>query len=509
MSKGIMSNSIMNAAAGMLLLVTGFACSILVARLLGPEANGTVAFALWIGATGALVAELGTGVLLLRLLPQLKARGVDEAGRRGFAAYLALPVIASSLLLVALYLGLSFHTELLYGTDVTSVIVALTAVLLLVQSVGSFSKNFLIGEQRVGTFLRITTLSSLLQMSFVIVGAVFYGMEGALFGYIAGQGVQFLYTLGLLGARRDSAGYRGRYLLATSAVLFFEYVVSAIFLNRPELFFLQHFRSLGEVGFYAVALSLANLALQLPVQLTGSLLPFYAERREASGGKVQAGVFDGVVRSFAYITFPLCFGLAAIAHPLVTAVYGAPFAEAGLIVAILAAGSPAYVLGQLLTQYLYSMDRVNIRLFASGVGAVLMVAGCFLTVPAWGGAGAAAVRGVVFAVMAVLLLTGIGRGAMSARLPVVLAKVALAGAGCGLAAWPVAEEIGGFAGVLAGILAGAVVYAALLRLLRAVPSEDGAVIDGMLKSLPMKPGRIARRLLAFVVPLPATQPAGE
>jgi O-antigen/teichoic acid export membrane protein len=224
---------------------------------------------------------------------------------------------------------------------------------------------------------------------------------------------------------------------------------------------------------------------------------------------VHVAVFDGVVRSFAYITFPLCFGLAAIAHPLVTAVYGAPFAEAGLIVAILAAGSPAYVLGQLVTQYLYSMDRVKIRLAASGVGATLMVIGCLLVVPTWGGAGAATVRGVVFAVIAVLLLTGVGRGAMSAQLPGVLIKVALAGAGCGLAAWPVAEEIGGFAGVVAGILAGAIAYAALLRLLRAVPPEDGAVIDGMLKSLPMKPGRIARRLLAFVVPMPAAQPAGE
>ncbi|WP_158565402.1 oligosaccharide flippase family protein [Shinella sp. WSJ-2] len=509
MSKGIMSNSIMNAAAGMLLLVTGFACSILVARLLGPEANGTIAFALWIGATGALVAELGTGVLLLRLLPQLKARGVDEAGRRGFAAYLALPVIASTLLLVALYFGLAFKTPLLYGTDVTAGIVVLTAALLIIQSIGSFSKNFLIGEQRVGTFFRITALSSLLQMTFVIAGAAFYGIDGALFGYIAGQCVQFLYTLSLFGVRRDNAGYRRRYLLATSAVLFFEYVVSAIFLSRPELFFLQHFRSLGEVGYYAVALSLANLALQLPVQLTGSLLPYYAERREASGGTVHVAVFDGVVRSFAYITFPLCFGLAAIAHPLVTAVYGAPFAEAGLIVAILAAGSPAYVLGQLVTQYLYSMDRVKIRLVASGIGATLMVIGCLLVVPTWGGAGAATVRGVVFAVIAVLLLTGVGRGAMSAQLPGVLIKVALAGAGCGLAAWPVAEEIGGFAGVVAGILAGAIAYAALLRLLRAVPPEDGAVIDGMLKSLPMKPGRIARRLLAFVVPMPAAQPAGE
>jgi O-antigen/teichoic acid export membrane protein len=509
MSKGIMSNSIMNAAAGMLLLVTGFACSIFIARLLGPEANGTIAFALWIGATGALVAELGTGVLLLRLLPQLRARGVDEKSRRGFAAFLALPVVASTLILVALYFGVSLKTDLLYGTDTMTGIILLTAMLLVIQSIGSFSKNFLIGEQRLGTFFRITALSSVLQMVLVIAGALTHGIAGALVGYIAGQCVQFAYTLGLFRVRRNDAGYRRRYLLGTSAVLFLEFVISAVFISRPELFFLQHFRSLGEVGFYAVALSLANLALQLPVQLTGSLLPFYSEHRETSGGGVHAGVFDGVVRSFAYITFPLCFGLAAIAHPLVVAVYGAPFADAGLIVAILAAGSPAYVFGQLVTQYLYSMDRVKIRLVATGVGAVLMVAGCLVVVPVAGGAGAAGVRAVVLAVMAGLLLTGIGRGAMSRGLPVVLAKVALAGAGCGLAAWPIAEKIGGFAGVALGILAGALVYGVLLRLLRAVPPEDGVVIDGMLTSLPMTPGRIARRMLSFVVPLPTAQPAGE
>jgi O-antigen/teichoic acid export membrane protein len=509
MSKGIMSNSITNAAAGMLLLVTGFACSIFIARLLGPEANGTIAFALWIGATGALIAELGTGVLLLRLLPQLKARGVDDRGRQAFAAYLALPVVASTLVLLALYLGVSLNTGLLYGTDTTAGVVALTATLLVIQSVGSFSKNFLIGEQRLGSFLRLTAVSSVLQLALVLSGAFTHGVAGALVGYIAGQAVQCVFTLGLLRVRPDSAGYRRRYLLSTSAVLFFEFVVSAVFLNRPELFFLQHFRSLGEVGYYAVALSLANLALQLPVQLTGSLLPFYAERREASGGGVQAGLFDGVVRSFAYITFPLCFGLAAIAQPLVVAVYGTAFAEAGLIVAILAAGSPAYVFGQLVTQYLYSMDRVKVRLVASGTGAAIMVAGCFLVVPYAGGAGAAAVRGVVFLAMAALLLAGIGRGAMSAGLPAVLLKVAIAGAGCGLAAWPVAAEIGGLAGVGAGIVAGAVAYGLLLRLLSAVPAEDGVVIDGLLRGLPVAPGRVARRLLALVVPQPASQPVGE
>ncbi len=103
MNRSIMLNSVINAAAGLLLLVSGFCCSVIVARLLGPEANGTVAFALWLTTTGSLVAELGTGVLLLRLLPQLKAKGIDERARRGFAAYLAFPVLVTTVLLLVLY----------------------------------------------------------------------------------------------------------------------------------------------------------------------------------------------------------------------------------------------------------------------------------------------------------------------------------------------------------------------------------------------------------------------
>ena len=96
MSKGIMANSALNAAAGMLLLVMGFACSIVAARLLGPEANGIIAFSLWIATTGALIAELGTGVILLRKLPELRSQGYGEERRRGFAAYLAIPTVIST-----------------------------------------------------------------------------------------------------------------------------------------------------------------------------------------------------------------------------------------------------------------------------------------------------------------------------------------------------------------------------------------------------------------------------
>ncbi|WP_395383871.1 lipopolysaccharide biosynthesis protein [Mesorhizobium sp. UC22_110] len=378
-----MSNSLINAAAGMLLLVTGFACSVIVARLLGPAASGTVAFALWVAATGSLVAELGTGILLLRLLPQLKAKGVDADERRGFAAFLAVPVVLATSLLTALYALFCWKGGGLEWSNSTASVAAFAIALLFIQSIGSFTKNYLIGETRLGTFFIFTVIASILQLGIVLGGARLAGTEGVLIGYIAGQSVFFIYTLRILSTRRRKAGHSGRALAATSLLLFFEFLITAVFLTRPELVFLQHFRDTQDVGFYAVALSLANLALQLPVQLAGSLIPFYAERHETEHDISSADLFAAVVRSLSYITLPLCFGLAAVASPLVVAVFGSAFEPAAMAVAILAVGSPAYVFMLLVTQYLYSRNQVTDRLVISSIGALLMVVGCLVAVPSW------------------------------------------------------------------------------------------------------------------------------
>ena len=86
-------------------------------------------------------------------------------------------------------------------------------------------------------------------------------------------------------ARRNSCGVGLGYLVSSSLILSAEFINSSIFLNRIELVFLQHYWGIEAVGFYAVGLSLANLALQLPVQLSGSLLPYYSEQMhsQASG----------------------------------------------------------------------------------------------------------------------------------------------------------------------------------------------------------------------------------
>ena len=93
----------MNAAAGMLLLLAGFVSSIITARLLGPEANGIVAFSLWLVVTGASIAELGSSITLLKTLPKLNSQGFDAKRRLGFASILVTFMLLSTVVLLGLY----------------------------------------------------------------------------------------------------------------------------------------------------------------------------------------------------------------------------------------------------------------------------------------------------------------------------------------------------------------------------------------------------------------------
>lgn len=501
MSRDIVANSVLNAASGLTLLVTGFACSIVAARLLGPEANGTIAFSLWLATTGSLIAELGTGVLLLRILPQLKVQGVDEASRLGFAAYLLRPVVAATLLILTVY-GTAFaQLEKGHWIEMAPVVVVLTGALFLIQSIGSFSKNFLIGEQRLGDFLRLTVIASLVQLVLVVLGAMVFGTPGALGGYIAGQAVLFLYSLRILFTRKNPCGLHRRDLAASSFLLSVEYIVASIFLTRVELLFLQKFHNSETVGYYAVALSLANLALQLPVQLTGSLLPYYSEKLESSGtGRLPVAVFEGVVRSLSYVTLPMSFGLAAIAPELVVAVFGEEFAPAGSVVAALALFTPIFVFSQVCTQYLFSQGMIRQRLLIDLAAAVLMVAGALAFVPAFAGIGAALVRGFVFlatCIVMVRLMTfdGSMRALYFSLIPVTAAALI-----CGGAAWAVTQALPGLPGLVLAIVAGAVAYIPALRLCRAVPREDADVILKITGKLPGRARAFAGAVTGFVTP---------
>ncbi|HZG27738.1 MAG TPA: polysaccharide biosynthesis C-terminal domain-containing protein [Ensifer sp.] len=498
-NNGIVKNSVLNAAAGLALLLTGFVSSVIVARLLGPEANGMIAFSLWMVVTGSLIAELGTGISMLRILPQLAARGYDSEARRGFGSFLAWPVTAATLwLAVAATVWLHYEGHS-HGLASTPVIALLTGGLFIVQSLGSFAKNYLIGEQQLGFFFRVSSLSAVVQVAGVGVGAWYWGIEGALAGYALGQIPLFLTTLNVLRKRPDSCGMEPRRIASTSFLIVIEFIITAIFLARPEIVFLQEFRSSEAVGYYAVATSLANLALQLPIQLTGSLVPYYAAHSEKNGA-LSSDLLVTVMRNFAYLTLPMSFGLAAVAEPLVTGIYGPAYREAGIIVAILAAGVPAAVFLQLCTQYVFSMDRQDIRLRTTVVGACVMAAGLFAAVPFLGGEGAAAMRNLTLVIMGAFIMRYIPKSGSNSGIVLRILRIAAAALVTAALAYAATRILPGILGVVAGIIAGAVAYVPALRIMRAIDPADRTVLTGLSGRVPLRVRPFYIRLVNIAAP---------
>ena len=496
-----MANSALNAAAGLTLLATGFICSIIAARLLGPGANGVIAFSLWLVTTGALVAELGTGITLLRILPQLKVQGYDDDQRRGFAAYLMTPTVISTLIILIGYIAYYWEAERQHWAMDARAVVWITAGLFLTQSIGAYTKNYLIGEQKLADFFRLTIISAVFQLVTVLVGAMVFGVSGALAGYAVGGLPMFVYSLRVAVARKNACGIGLRYLVASSLVLSVEFINGSIFLNRIELVFLQHYWGIEAVGFYAIGLTVANLALQLPVQLSGSLLPYYAEKIHSyDSGKLPASVFEGVMRSISYITLPLSFGLAAIAGPLVVAVFGPAFAPSGATVSLLALTAAPYVFGQICTQYLYSIDKMNQRTVIGVITSAIMVIGCFAVVPWFGGEGAAIVRLVAFTALCGMMMRHLDLDGSLKTMFYTLSKIALAALLCGAAAYGVVTALPGLGGLIGAIAVGMLVYFVALRRLHAVPPEDVSVLHQVAAKLPKRAHPIALHALDWLSP---------
>lgn len=504
-NNGIVKNSVLNAAAGMALLLTGFASSVVVARMLGPEASGTIAFALWMVTTGALIAELGTGISMLRILPQLVARGYDGPSRRGFAAFLGWPVVAATFTL-ATFAVLWLHFEgASHGFAATPAIVLLTGLLFVSQSLGAFAKNYLIGEQQLALFFRVSTVSAVFQIVGVGLGAWYWGIPGALAGYALGQLPLFLTTAAILRATPDSCGLSPRQVASTSFLVVIEFAVTAIFLTRPEIVFLQEFRNAETVGYYAVAGSLTNLALQLPIQLTGSLVPFYASHSERNG-ELPSEIFHTIVRNFAYLALPMSFGLAAVAGPLITGIYGPAFRDAGIMVTILALGVPGAVFLQLCTQFAFAIDRQDIRLLTATVGGGVMVVGLLIAVPFLGGEGAAIVRNLVFIFMGAFILRRLRLSGQSSGIVWRIARIMTAALVTAAAAFAATLLVPGIAGVIIGVAAGALAYVPALRLMSAIDPVDRATLAALVTRVPVRLRPLYLRILDIAAPIPSEVP---
>ena len=496
MSGQLVRNTVSGSLGGAASTFSSFVSAILVAQLLGPEGAGAITYALWCIAIATTIADLGLGIVLQRFVADLAARGKQLEAERlvGTAARLRLLsiVFAAAACYLALRLGIS-------GSEAAAVLgqpllLALVVVSVAVQSLSSLYSAFLKGRQWFGRLAAHTLVAAALQVVVVGLGAWQGGVPGALAGYAVAVSAMAVCGLQLL---RFGAGLTvalRRKIVRFALISWSAGLVGGLVASRVEILFLESYVDLRAVGLFAAATSLASLATTVPTLLTSALLAYFSQQHGLGNHAQMAAVYRTAVLTVALLALPACFGMAAITSVLVPLLFGTAFAEAAVAATILLAPAAVYVLGAPNSNLIYGSGRSGILLASSLAGLATTVLLSLLLIPRLGLIGAACAR----AAMQFLTVT-IETGYVGFRLGITppwsgLARVTLAAAAAGAAAFGLISAVGGLTGLTLAVPTGVLVYLFALRWSGAPAQLDSAVLDRAAAASPLFMTSIVRFL---------------
>lgn len=180
----------------------------------------------------------------------------------------------------------------------------------------------------------------------------------------------------------------------------------AQFLNyRLDMFLVAYFLGPAAVGFYAIAVGLAEKLWMIPSAIGTVLFP----RVSAVGESKANALTPGVTRHATFLVTLLALGLASLAHPLIVGVYGAAFAPSVLPFLFLLPGVVSLSVGKILANDLAGRGKPEYWTIGAwgslGMTLVLDLA----LIPRWGLVGAAIASSLSYGLLSLIVLAAFKR----------------------------------------------------------------------------------------------------
>ena len=194
---------------------------------------------------------------------------------------------------------------------------------------------------------------------------------------------------------------RAKQLLADSWPLIFSALAVVTYMKIDQIM-LAHLAGNEALGKYSVAVRLSELWYFIPMAVAQSLFPTIVRSRENQTNEIyrkRMQAFFDVMAGMAYV---VAMPLTLIAPPLVVALFGTEYAEAGGILSVHIWAFVFVSLGAARGRWLMAENLVRFQLFATVLGAVVNVGLNFLLIPKYAGVGAAWATLVSYAVAAYL-----------------------------------------------------------------------------------------------------------
>ncbi|MDG4665377.1 oligosaccharide flippase family protein [Mycobacterium sp. 236(2023)] len=503
MAPNFARNTLLGFVSGAAVTFSGFVGSAIAARLLGPDDFGVVAYVVWCVTIAAAVANLGSDVVQQRFLPNLRAAGKSDQVDGLVGAIMRLAMGAAVVVGVVLF-------AYLYGPGTGAlsagsphsqiVVIAVALVWFFCWRMGDLYLFNLRGEQRFDTLARVSTVSALMRVATTVLGAWLFGIPGALAGYIAATVLPASRLFPLLRLKPRVDRSLRREVIGFALMSWTIGVIGNLLFGRTQIIFLEHYTDIGTVGLFAVALTVAEMAAQLPPLLLSALLPRFSEQSGQGAHDNMKSLYRTMTAFIAVVMLPFCLGLAAVTPVLVPLIFGTDFADAAAVSSILLIAIAINSLGGANLSLILSKGKNSILWISNAVGLVGVIGLGFLLIPHYGLIGAAWSRAIIQVVVILIeiICATIQLGfAMPYR---ALGAIALAAVAQGAVAYAIVLNLGGAGSLVLAIPAAILTYLIAVRLLGVIPLVDPELSGRLISHTPGRFKPLASRIMRLLAP---------
>jgi O-antigen/teichoic acid export membrane protein len=391
-----------SAAGTLCSLAARFITQVIIARMLGPEGVGRIAYMFWLIEIVALCTSFGLPSSFTRFMAEL--HGQNSLGQaRSFAGWIKNRYLVLTLLgAITVACLCTFFANL----DVEPVVPALLALLLLARGLETISVAHLVGQQRFDQSARVHFTGSIALVLGVTTGAYWNGLVGALLGYILASVLASTRAIVALGRSNDVCCTSPPRDLQRRVVRFALYswvamLVSAAAWSRMEIFFLERYWNPHEIAMFTIALTFPLIVQQASSILSGALMSHFSYLVGSGHDQTITQQYQTATRLMAVIVFPIAFGGAAVTPILLPLFFGKDFDGAVSSAVVLTALS-AISFAQVGSALVYAKEQSRVIVVTGFAGTLLTLALAFLLIPQHGVWGATLARSIGQTTMVVM-----------------------------------------------------------------------------------------------------------
>ncbi len=364
----------------------GFVATVLVARSLGPDDFGTLAYAVSLVALFGISGHLGLHGLVVREIVKQPAL---RATTLGTTAFLKLVGVVAGYFLLLLYAA---AYEGIGTVRFSLVAIAGAALLFTPLDVVDYWFNAFVKARYVSyarVLAQLVFVSVTLTLVFLGSDLVMFAIPYLLKAIIAGSLLLLLFRakadIRLTQWRFD--GKRARDLLQQGWVIYLASFFAVIYLKIDQVM-LRWLADSAEVGLYAVAARFSEVWYFIPTALVASVFPKLIDLRETDEAlfthRLQQ-LFD----SLAVLGMVIALLVTALAAWLIPLLFGEVYAASAAILVIHTWASVFIFMRAALSRWILIENALYFSLLTQGLGAVSNVALNYILIPIHGGQGAA------------------------------------------------------------------------------------------------------------------------